>query len=122
MRATAPFILIDGADVLFFRDDSSLLSYVEPTDVASGAFTAFDSHGRYVTLTTEPRTERRILGLQVDTVFSPVTLHAETHPSGADVLQRKLREYLSRIDPIHKDIDTLGLPALLRRAIGSNEQ
>lgn len=49
----APYILVEGGDVTFFRSIADVLGWVEAVDVIAGVYSLFDANGHVLTFRTQ---------------------------------------------------------------------
>ncbi len=115
MLPRGPFTLLDGDDVLFFKDMSSLTRYVEPIDVAEGSFKVFDADGRPLLLATNRRVVT-FLGIPAGDTFMPITVETQVPDADSTGLRRVLIAYLKNIGEDPEGLEALPLASLLNRA------
>lgn len=95
LRPTVPLLFVDGNDVMAFESVEELASWLEPTDVIAGAFSAYDADGRLLKISVIESEGRSLRGPQHGEGARVVVKLAEAAPQHADILREVLKRFLS---------------------------
>lgn len=111
-----PIFVIEGLDVLCFRTVESAQSYLEPQDVATDDYVAYDSHGNLLILGTARReVARKLLWFSRKVMREIVTVESHQPPvNKASDLAEALRKYLAQFGKDANWLTTANLPELVK--------
>jgi hypothetical protein len=100
-----PIIVDEEGDLAFFRNVESVERYLEATDVQDGRYSAYDSEGRRLRLTTRQELRPVLFGLFRVRSERVVVEREDTEPEDAEALRSLLRGFLRAVDTSSAEVD-----------------
>jgi hypothetical protein len=114
----APIIVDDEGDLSFFRTVDSVERYIEAVDVEAEGYSAYDSEGRRLRLTTRQEQRPVLFGLFRVPFDRTIVECEEAEPAHAEALRSVLTAFLRAQDaPATGLADPVSLQHILDQAI-----